>query len=238
MEKYRKTVIILISILILINISLFAFGENIKLNPQDSSIIGSNENGTVHKYIMGNNSSNDTVIIILGVHNLESGIHNSTNQTLNKLNSSLTKKYIVYFININEDKVPENSLKYNETNYTSNRKMGELLGGEFVTNDIPQYNPSIIIDLHEMEEYYDNTTFILPISTDDYSISKGQEIANEMNMEFHHTYNYGSSPEYISDPLANKGFIVIIFEVKQTYTSEVKLDYSNRLIHILDTMNF
>ena len=30
--------------------------------------VGNNENGTVYKIIAGNNSSNDTVGVILGVH--------------------------------------------------------------------------------------------------------------------------------------------------------------------------
>ena len=241
MKNYKIILIVLISILILTNVTFFIFGEinlsEINLTSTDPSIIGSNENGTVHKYILGNNSTNDTVVIILGVHNLESGIHNTTNQTLHDLNKSLTKKYIVYFIDIDESKVSQNSQKYNMTNYTANRNMGETLGSQFVIEDIPQYNPSLVLDIHEMEEYYDNTTFILPISTDNISMEIGREIANNMNMEFHSTYNYGSSPEYITGPLADKGITTVIFEVNQSYTPEIKLDYSNRLIQTIDGLN-
>ena len=50
-----------------------------------TTIIGKNSNGTVYKMTYGNNSSSDTAVVILGVHSLESGIHNATNETIMNL---------------------------------------------------------------------------------------------------------------------------------------------------------
>ena len=65
-----------------------------------TTIIGNNSNGTVYKITCGNSSASDTAIVILGVHSLESGIHNATNETIINFTkeNNLNKKYIVYFI--------------------------------------------------------------------------------------------------------------------------------------------
>ena len=99
--------IIKISILILLIAGIVAFAIYGALNFQNfdeyTSVIGSNTNVTVYKIICGNNSSDDTAVLILGVHSLESGIHNATNETIMNFTkeNSLNKKFIVYFIKLN-----------------------------------------------------------------------------------------------------------------------------------------
>ena len=65
-----------------------------------TTIIGNNSNGTVYKITCGNASSSDTAIMILGVHSLESGIHNATNETIMKFTKehSLNKKFHEYVL--------------------------------------------------------------------------------------------------------------------------------------------
>ena len=70
---------------------------------ENTTVIGENSNGTVYKITCGNNSSSDTAIVILGVHSLESGIHNAIYEKIIKFSqeNELNKKFIVYFINLN-----------------------------------------------------------------------------------------------------------------------------------------
>ncbi|WP_288268647.1 hypothetical protein [uncultured Methanobrevibacter sp.] len=199
---------------------------------KDPSIIGENENGTVSKYYYGNKSSNETIIIILGVHDLESGIHNATNETLKERNDSnnLSKNYVVYFVKINH-----NQTKYNVSDYNTNRRMGELLANDHIVNDTKQYNPKLVMDVHEMEVYYDSTTFLLPITEDSKGEEDGTKLANLIGVEKHATYTAGTSPQYVTEPISNLGYESMIFEVNQGYNQSTKKDYAERLINAIET---
>ncbi|OWT32344.1 hypothetical protein BGI41_08155 [Methanobrevibacter sp. 87.7] len=203
---------------------------NNKIHP-DKSIIGYNENGTVHKYYYGNQSSNETIVVILGVHDLESGIHNATNETLNNLTkeNKLSKKYVVYFVKINH-----NQNKYNTSEYNTNRHMGEMLANKFIVNDVAQYNPELVIDVHEMEVYYDRTTFLLPITENSKGEKDGQELANDIGIEKQATYSAGTSPQYVTEPIAHQNIETMIFEVNQGYSQETKNNYALKLIKALE----
>ncbi|MDD5959246.1 MAG: hypothetical protein ACI4RQ_00765 [Methanobrevibacter wolinii] len=206
---------------------------NNKLYP-DKSIIGHNENGTVHKYYYGNQSSNKTIVVILGVHDLESGIHNATNETLSNLTkeNKLSKKYVVYFVKINH-----NQKKYNVSEYNTNRHMGEMLANRFIVNDVEQYNPQLVMDVHEMEVYYDRTTFMLPITEDSKGEQDAQKLANSIGVVKQSTYSAGTSPQYVTEPIANKNIETMLFEVNQGYSQEKKNDYALKLIQALDNFN-
>ena len=94
----KKTFKILLTILILLSIIAIIFSINpLNENKITCSILGNNSNGTVYKTICGNASSNETEVLILGVHSFESGIHNATNKTIINLTkeNTLNKKYIV-----------------------------------------------------------------------------------------------------------------------------------------------
>ena len=102
----KKIIKILLAILILVIIFAavitFTHNDSQKLD-EYTTIIGNNSNGTVYKITYGNASSEDTAIMILGVHSLESGIHNATNETIMNFTkeNSLNKKFIAYFIKLN-----------------------------------------------------------------------------------------------------------------------------------------
>ena len=133
----KKLIKILLAVLVLLVIfaGITTFTQQ-KAPQQDTpildeytTIIGNNSNGTVYKITCGNESSNDTAILILGVHSLEGGIHNATNDTIIKFTkeNNLSKKYIVYFIKLN---FKDSGM--NITDYDTNRHMGELLAHEYV----------------------------------------------------------------------------------------------------------
>lgn len=199
--------------------------------PHDKSIIGYNENGTVRKYILGNQSSNDTVVVILGVHDLESGIHNATNKTLKEFNDNnqLRKKYVVYFVKINHD-----NPHYNTKEYNTNRHMGEMLANEFIVPDIKQYAPNLVMDVHEMEVYFDETTFLLAIGNDNLTQEESIKLAKMIGVKQHPGYSAGTSPEYVTEPIKDQGYTTMLFEVNQGYTKEQKEDYARKLVTALD----
>ena len=108
--KYELILIILIGV-VLINTAIVISHPEKKSDSENCynmTTVGSNENGTVYKIIAGNNSSNDTVGVILGVHPREHEIHEEVNKTIANITgengtNNLTKKFVIYYVVTNDN---------------------------------------------------------------------------------------------------------------------------------------
>lgn len=198
-----------------------------------TTILGKNSNGTVYKIECGNNSSTDTAIIILGVHSLESGIHNATNETIMKYtkDNSLNRRYIVYFIKLNFKDSGMNTSDYN-----TNRHMGELLANKYVVPDIENYDPYIVVDVHEMESYWDEQKYVGVI---DNKSSEEMEYAYRISDNLDYpifTINAGTSPEWVTVPIEKKDHNTILFETPQKDSQKKKTKTAEILVNTIDSL--
>ncbi len=196
-------------------------------------VIGKNSNGTVYKIISGNEMSSDTVVMILGVHSLESGIHNATYETIMNFTKdhSLNKKFIIYFIQLN---FKDSGM--NTSDYDTNRHMGELLANEFVVPDIENYDPFFIVDVHEMEDYWDLQKYVGVVDNKSSTTMKYANMTGA-NLSYPvYTINSGTSPEWVSIPLAKKNHNVIVFETAQNDTQYDKIQTARELVRTIDAM--
>lgn len=229
----------IIKILFAVLILLIILAGILTLTQQESqldeytTIIGNNSNGTVYKITYGNDSSNDTAIVILGVHSLENGIHNATNETIMKFTkeNDLNKKFIAYFIKLNYK-----DSGMNISDYDTNRHMGELLANKYVLPDIEKYDPYIIVDVHEMEDYWDTQRYVGVI---DNKSSVTMEYANKIGDNLSYpvlTINAGTSPEWVTIPLAKKNHNVILFETAQADSQYNKTQTAIDLVKTIDTL--
>lgn len=236
----RKILKILITILVVL-IIFAGISTFFHLGPQHdgpvldeyTSIIGNNSNGTVYKIVCGNNSSTDTAIVILGVHSLESGIHNATNESIMKFtkDNTLNKKFIVYFIKLNFEDSGMNTSDYN-----TNRHMGELLAYDYILPDIEKYDPYIIVDVHEMENYWDIQRYVGVVNNQS---TETMEYANEISVNSSYPIypiRGGTSPDWVSKPLAKKGHNVIVFETAQVDTQQNKTLTAIDLVRTIDKL--
>ncbi len=171
-----------------------------------TTIIGNNSNGTVYKITCGNSSSSDTAIMILGVHSLESGIHNATNETIMKFTKehSLNKKFIVYFIKLN----------FNDSGI----------------------NPYIIVDAHEMESYWDTQRYVGVIDnkssvTMEYAEKIGENLSYPVLK-----VKTGTSPKWVTKPLVKKNHNVILFETAQIDSQKNKTKTAIDLVRTIDKL--
>jgi len=233
MNKMIKILLIIVILLIIFaGISTFALPQqNIEILDEYTTIIGNNSNGTVYKITCGNNSSNDTAIVILGVHSLESGIHNATNESIINFtkDNTLSKKYIVYFIKLN---FKDSGM--NISDYNTNRHMGELLANDYVLPDIEKYDPYIIVDVHEMENYWDLQRYVGVV---DNKSDVTMEYANEISVNSSYPIypiRGGTSPDWVTKPLAKKGYNVILFETAQADTQYNKTLTAVDLVRTID----
>jgi hypothetical protein len=196
-----------------------------------ATMIGNNSNGTVYRVTCGNELSNNTAVLILGVHNLEGGIHNATYDTIMNFTkeNSLNNKYVVYYIKLN---YKDNGM--NISDYNTNRHMGELLANEFVVPDIENYNPYVIVDVHEMEDYWDLQKYVGVV---DNKSSTTMDYANRIGKDLSYpayTIKTGTSPEWVSIPLAQKNHNVLVFETAQNDTYHDKTVTAMDLLRSID----
>ena len=151
--KYELILIILIGV-VLINTAVVISHPEKKSDDENCynmTTVGNNENGTVYKIIAGNNSSNDTVGVILGVHPREHEIHEEVNKTIANITgengtNNLTKKFVIYYVVAND----------NLTSRDDTRPAGENLAHDFIVPNIKADNPFVVIYFHEIDpKYYD-----------------------------------------------------------------------------------
>ena len=199
-----------------------------------TEILGKNSNGTVYKITCGNNSSSDTAILILGVHSLESGIHNATYESIMNFtkHNDLNKKYIVYFIKLN---FKDSGM--NTSDYDTNRHMGEMLANEYVVPDIEKYDPYLVVDVHEMEVYWENQRYVGVLDNDS-SVEK--EYANRISENLNYpvmVINGGTSPEWVTIPIEKKNHNTILFETAQADNQQNNTETAIKLIRTIDALN-
>ena len=200
---------------------------------QYANVIRSNSNGTVYKITGGNSLSSDTAIVILGVHSLESGIHNATYESIINFtkNNSLNKKFIVYFIQLN---FKDSGM--NTSDYDTNRHMGELLANEYIVPDVENYDPYIVVDVHEMEDYWDLQRYVGVVdnkssTTMDYANKIGKNLSYPV-----YTVRTGTSPEWVTIPIAKKNHNVVLFETAQNDTQYNKSLTARDLVRTIDAL--
>lgn len=238
MKRRNKVLFAIVIILVIFaGIATFTYQEKEEhTHPamdENTTVIGENSNGTVYKITCGNNSSSDTAIVILGVHSLESGIHNATYEKIINYSQEdkLNRKFIVYFINLNfEDS------GMNTSDYDTNRHMGELLTNEYVLPDIEKYDPYVVVDVHEMEEYWEHQRYVGVLDNEsDLTMEYAHRIGNNLSYPVL-TVNAGTSPEWVTIPISEKGHITILFETAQVDSQSEKAVTAEDLVKTIDRL--
>ena len=225
--------ILLIIFAITTNLTQLQEQNDIEILDEYTTVLGSNSNGTVYKITCGNNSSNDTAILILGVHALEGGIHNATNESIIQFTkeNDLNRKFIVYFIKLNY-----RDSGMNISDYNTNRHMGEMLANEYVIPDIENYDPYIVVDVHEMEDYWEKQKYVGVMDNEsDLEVEYAYRIANNLSYPVL-TINAGTSPEWVTIPIEKNNHVVILFETPQKNTQDNKTQIARDLIKTIDTL--
>lgn len=197
-------------------------------NKTTGEVIGNTSYGYVEKEVYGNQSSTETVVIITGVHPRESGFHNATAAAVKDKSENLSKKYILYRIHVTK----------NALNFDTGRMNGQLLANKFVVPDVIKIKPQIVVDIHEdlgESVGYRYNRFIYPISKDNKTQNYLTSITQ--NMSFLEIYSPGgSSPSYVTKPIARKGIPAIVYETYKKDSYEKKYSDACQFIDILDKL--
>lgn len=229
--QYQILLIILI-VIVVINLSVI-IGEVTKGpgNNYNVTVVGNNTNGTVYKIVAGNESSNETVGIILGVHPREHEIHEAVNKTIYNITSEngtqdLSKRYVIYYI-----KTINNLTSHDETRYA-----GEELANRFIVPNIEKENPFLVVDVHEINPEYEYSNFVFSLSNrTDKVNSYISKLSSDVNL-VDYNFDLGTSPEKVTKPIADKGINTLLVETCITDSLSQKHKTAENLIKSLDEM--
>lgn len=206
-------------------------------------ILGKTSKGYVEKLYYGNLSSDKTIALIVGVHVQESGMHKSIQHGLKLKNSKLSRRFVLYYIHVTKDK----------GSYDKSRMNGQILAKKFIKSDISSENPKIVTDVHETRykiSGYKYPRFIHIIST---NARPGVKVSKKLYKKSvvylnrilritPHLKRYdppptGSSPPYVTIPIANKGFVAYVYETEASYSTKTKQRQAEKYILALDKIN-
>jgi hypothetical protein len=205
--------------------------------------LGKTSKGYVEKLYYGNLSSTKTMVLIVGVHVQESGMHEAIQHSLKIKSSVLKRRFVLYYIHVNKDK----------SNYAKSRMNGQILAKKFIVPDISYEKPEIATDIHETRykiSGYKYPRFIHILSTNKrpgVKVSKKlykksvvylkRIIKIDSYLKRYDPPPTGSSPPYLTVPIANKGFVSYVYETEASYSVKAKQKYAKKYILALDDFN-
>ena len=202
----------------------------------NSNIIGSTSYGYVEKKIYGNKSSTKTVVLIIGMHPQENGIHTAIANALASKSSKLTKRYVLYYIHVTKD----------ASDYSKGRMNGQLLGQKFIVPDVANEHPMLVLDNHEnhgASSGYAHYRFLYPISKTSLTTTYASKIISQMKTISPSSSSLlvysppnPTSPQYVTIPIANKGITTIIYETYVYDSAAQKAIDANAIIGALDRL--
>ncbi|MBE6497781.1 MAG: hypothetical protein E7Z81_05840 [Methanobrevibacter sp.] len=205
-------------------------------------ILGKTSKGYVEKLYFGDLSSTKTIALIVGVHVQESGMHKAIYKSLVKKTSKLKRKYVLYYIHVTKDK----------NSYSKSRMHGQILGNKYIIKDIAREKPQITTDIHETNyklSGYKYPRFIHMISNKNIKSVKITKSLHKKSSLYlkrllklaPHIKRFdpqlGSSPAYITVPIANNGLVSYIYETELSYSQKVKQNYADKYIKALDKVS-
>lgn len=191
-------------------------------------VIGKADYGYVKKGTFGNKNSKNTIVLIIGVHPLENGIHKSLYKNLIANENKLNKRIVLYNVTVTK----------NPLDYTEGRMNGQLLARSFIVPDVASEKPIMVLDNHEnryKQSSYKHPRFLYPISKDSLTISYANKIIKNMpsTLPIYYPPN-PTSPSYVTVPIAKKGIPTIIYETYLSDSTSRKMKDSKDLLLTLN----
>ncbi|WP_158082512.1 pseudomurein-binding repeat-containing protein [Methanobrevibacter arboriphilus] len=205
---------------------------NNSTNGLSTKILGSNNKGTVELIgAFGNTSSKVKIAYVIGLHPLESAVHNAL---YNAIISKSNLKYCYYIYRINVTKDPNN--------YSEGRMNGQLLAEEFVLPHIISNNYNLVIDVHSNQGTtggsYEETNFIFaPLNHTASKIIADSIISKIPELTYYYPPSQ-TSPPFLTNPLVQAGIPTILYETYMYESASVTSDLVNKLISTVDSYNF
>ena len=200
-------------------------------NSMEAINLGSNSRGSVELIgPIGNKNSNIKIAYIIGVHPLESKIHNVFYDSLIAKSDSLKYSYYIYKVNVTN----------NPNNFDKGRMNGQLLANKFVVPDAISKNYDLVVDIHSNQGMkggnYKKTNFIFaPLNNTNSKVHADEIIAKIPPLVYYYPESQ-TSPSYVTIPIMKSNTSTLIYETYMFESNEITKDYINKLITTIDNL--
>ena len=201
----------------------------LSINICSATYLGGTSYGYVEKFSYGNQSSNEHIAIITGVHPQESGLHIAVSNAVRNKSSVETKKYTLYKVHVNQSR----------DDYNKSRMNGQLLAQKFVVPDVIKTNPNVVFDIHEnhyIRSGYKYSRFLYPVSNDTITRNYSKMIVAKMPFLKIYTPPNPTSTKYVTIPIGNAGIPAIIYETYAYDSMTRKTHDANLFVDTIDKM--
>jgi len=198
-------------------------------NTCSATYLGGTSYGYVEKFNYGNQSSNDTIAIITGVHPQENGLHTAVSNAVSKESSTEKKNYILYKVHVNQS----------QNDYNVGRMNGQLLAQKFVVPDVIKSKPKLVFDIHEnhyLRSGYAYSRFLYPISNNTLTKNYTETIVAKMPFLKIYSPPNPTSTKYVTIPIANEGIPTVVYETYAYDSMTRKTHDANLFVDTIDEM--
>lgn len=186
--------------------------------------LGSNTLGYVQK-IGPFGTGTDKIAVIIGVHPMEGPTHIAMLNALKTLASSLNNVQIWVY----------NVYAYEISSYTKSRSDGQSLANTYVVPNIDK-SYKLVIDVHGNRGLYDTYDFIFAPSKDTASVNYANQIMSKTDYLKYYYVADGTSPKYVTIPIADKGIPALVFELFMGINNYRPLLY-NKCLQVVQGLN-
>ena len=223
--KNISTVIILLMIIVTVPYLIYEWHSH--------ENIGSNEMGYVTKDIYNHYGSEQTIILITGIHPRENLAINPEIESAKRFALTHNARMVNYNVTVTKD--PED--------YKNSRYNGEHLVSEFVLPDIYKSKADAVIISHSHIEGYGEGFYIATPAMDEASVKLAENIKNsEIDFNYYktpeNTTYESTSIELVSKPLADVGYPTLVYEIPENITEQESTDRTyDLLVKTYDLLN-
>lgn len=187
-------------------------------------LLGQNSLGYVQK-IGPFGTGINKVAVIIGVHPLEGAIHGAMLKALKSLASSLDNVQIwVYKVYVND-----------LSSYTTSRSNGQNLANQYVVPNIDT-SYKLAIDIHGNRGLYDVYDFVFAPSKGATSVNYANKIVSTTDYLKYYYIADGTSPQYVTIPIANKGIPTVVYELFLN-VNNYNIVFYNKCLQLVNGLN-
>ena len=219
MSLLKNIITIIMFILIIITVPYLIYEWH------SHETIGANDIGYVTKDVYNHYNSDQTIILITGIHPREQLAINPEIESAKRFALTHNARVVNYNVTVTKD----------FDDYKNSRYNGEHLVAEYILPDINKTDGDVVIISHSHIEGYGEGFYVATPAMDEASVKLGEDIENsDLDFKYYRTpvneTFKSSSIELVSKPLADSGYPTLVYEIPENITEQESTDRTYDLI--------
>ena len=228
MKILKRQIKLILIVVFLVIIGLIIINDNYQNEHNPYHLLGNTSLGSVEKIIYGNESVNNSIALITGIHPREKlSIEPEIKAAKEYVQDHKDVKIIHYQVNVTKD----------AKNYNKSRANGESLVHDFVNPDVTQSDADCVIIGHSHVPWYGEGFYLATPKMDNASVKIAKKIKKTSDFGF---YPRNTSQEYqatsaklVSAPIAEAGYPTFVYEIPENITKQDSTDWAKDLFDLM-----